>query len=181
MANWTAIADATLEPGKPIRAIDARALRDNPIAIAEGASGAPKIQTAGITDLNVTTAKIADLNVTTAKIADANVTTAKLASGEQMTTANVLGATAGAAVNAVGTYAFLQDQTNSNTDLNEGSTVAGSNLRFSSLAWNDSTARWEAVPRNASAPSGTWRLMGYGARSGGGGVVRYVTLFLRIS
>lgn len=43
MADWTNIADATLEPGKPIRAIDARALRENPIAIAEGAPGAPRI------------------------------------------------------------------------------------------------------------------------------------------
>jgi hypothetical protein len=61
MASWTNIADATLEPGKPIRAIDARALRENPIAIAEGASGAPKIagqagpavETGGITNRNL--------------------------------------------------------------------------------------------------------------------------------
>ena len=43
MATWTTLPDATLEPGKPIRSIDVLALRDNPIAIAEGASGAPKI------------------------------------------------------------------------------------------------------------------------------------------
>jgi hypothetical protein len=61
MASWTNIADATLEPGKPIRAIDARALRENPIAIAEGAAGAPKIagqtgpavETGGITNRNL--------------------------------------------------------------------------------------------------------------------------------
>lgn len=37
------------------------------------------IQTADISDAQITTAKIADANVTTAKIADANVTTAKIA------------------------------------------------------------------------------------------------------
>lgn len=43
MATWTTIPDSSLEPGKPIRSIDALALRDNPVAIAEGASGAPHI------------------------------------------------------------------------------------------------------------------------------------------
>ena len=43
MATWTAVPDSSLEPGKPIRSIDAIALRDNPVAIAEGAFGAPKI------------------------------------------------------------------------------------------------------------------------------------------
>lgn len=48
MATWTTIPDASLEPGKPIRSIDGIALRDNPVAIAEGASGAPKIQAASL-------------------------------------------------------------------------------------------------------------------------------------
>ena len=39
------------------------------------------IQTADISDSQITTAKIADANVTTPKIADANVTTAKIANG----------------------------------------------------------------------------------------------------
>lgn len=43
MATWTTIPDSSLEPGKPIRSIDALALRDNPVAIAEGAVGAPKV------------------------------------------------------------------------------------------------------------------------------------------
>jgi hypothetical protein len=43
MANWTTLPDAALEPGKPIRSIDGLALRDNPVAIAEGAAGAPRI------------------------------------------------------------------------------------------------------------------------------------------
>jgi hypothetical protein len=44
MATWTTLPDSALEPGKPIRSIDALALRDNPVAITEGAAGAPKIQ-----------------------------------------------------------------------------------------------------------------------------------------
>ena len=46
MAIWTTIPDSSIEPGKPIRSIDGIALRDNPIAIAEGAAGAPKIENA---------------------------------------------------------------------------------------------------------------------------------------
>jgi hypothetical protein len=164
MASWTNIADATLEPGKPIRAIDARALRENPIAIAEGAAGAPKIETAGITDLNVTTAKIADLNVTTAKIADANVTSAKLATGNNERDW-VLARTAAAAVGVVGTYAFLIDATDSN--LPAGSTSAGSNLGYSN-----------ALGDPSGSPSGTWRLMG---RTVSGSNEGNTSLWLRIS
>lgn len=43
MATWTTITDSVLEPLKPIRSVDGLALRDNPIAIAEGAAGAPRI------------------------------------------------------------------------------------------------------------------------------------------
>jgi hypothetical protein len=43
MATWTTLPDASLEPGKPIRSIDGLALRDNPVAITEGATDAPRI------------------------------------------------------------------------------------------------------------------------------------------
>jgi len=190
MANWVSIADATLEPGKPIRAIDARALRDNPIAISEGASGAPKIQTAGITDLNVTTAKLAanavttakitDLNVTTAKLANNAVTTGKLATGEQMTTANVLGATAGAAVGAVGTYAWLSQSTASTSANNivAGSTYAGSGLRYFGYRGAEDGGSTTSELYGAT-PSGTWRAMG-SSNQGVSTAVKH-SLFLRIS
>ena len=48
MATWTTIPDTSLEPGKPIRSIDALALRDNPIALAEGQTGAPRIEFAAL-------------------------------------------------------------------------------------------------------------------------------------
>jgi len=43
MATWTEVDDTRLEPGKPARSVDGLALRDNPIAIAEGAAGAPRV------------------------------------------------------------------------------------------------------------------------------------------
>lgn len=48
MADWTDIDTQDLEPGRPARSIQAIALRDNPVAIAEGAAGAPRVRTAGL-------------------------------------------------------------------------------------------------------------------------------------
>ena len=48
MAQWTNIPDEVLEVTKPIRSIDTIALRDNPIAIATGAAGAPRVETAAL-------------------------------------------------------------------------------------------------------------------------------------
>ena len=58
MADWTTIPDASLEPGKPIRSIDGLALRDNPVAIAEGGAGAPRIQTQALAPPTAGTAHI---------------------------------------------------------------------------------------------------------------------------
>ena len=76
MASWTDIPNSSLETGAPARSVDALAFRDNPIAIAEGATGAPRItgsqgpvvQTNGLYDECVTNAKIANDAVTNAKI-----------------------------------------------------------------------------------------------------------------
>ena len=43
MTAWTNIPNSSLESGAPIRAVDGVAFRDNPIAIAEGALGAPRV------------------------------------------------------------------------------------------------------------------------------------------
>jgi len=48
MASWTSIPNSSLETGAPARSVDALAFRDNPIAIAEGATGAPGISGAVI-------------------------------------------------------------------------------------------------------------------------------------
>ena len=68
MAEFTAIPDANLEPDKPARGIDGLALRDNPIAIAEGAADAPRIQTAALEDLAVTEGKLGAGAVAQAKL-----------------------------------------------------------------------------------------------------------------
>lgn len=48
MTTYTAIPNSELAVDAPARSINALQLRDNPIAITEGASGAPRVQTAGL-------------------------------------------------------------------------------------------------------------------------------------
>ncbi len=182
-----------------------------PVSInGNGAISGLAITTADLSDGSVTTAKIAsgavatvdiaDSAVTTAKIADANVTVAKISAtgtpssttylrgdgswqtvSTTPTTDQVLTATAGASVGAVGTYA--ECSTTNATAYNPGATIAGSSLRYTrpvnfggvscgSYQPSSSTAE----PRFGTAPSGTWRCMGYIT----GGSFQ-VTLWLRIS
>ena len=141
MATWTNVSNTVLEPGDPIRSVDIIAIKENIIALSEGASGAPKILTSAINN--------------------GAVTVEKFASGA------VLSAIASASLGAVGTYACLHDTVYARA-LSPGSTVAGSGLRFSTTT----------AIGSGSAPSGTWRVMGYSAfGSGGNGV----TVMLRIS
>ena len=156
MATWTNIPDSNIEPGKPIRSIDGLALRDNPIAIAEGASGAPRIEDAAL---------------------DTTVTSAG--------TDWVLARTAGASVGAVGTYALL-GRSATDGQFSLGQTLAGSGLRYfaarstagSSFSADLPTGTTSAPYRgNGGTPAGTWRAMcnGNGGTGANGGV------FLRIS
>src|SRR5690625_3043343 len=131
MAQWTNIPTVRIEPGKPIRAIDGLALRDNPIAIAEGASGAPRVQTNGI----------ADSAVTTDKIANSNVTAQKLATGGNENNW-VRARTATSTAGAVGTYAWLQRYSGGPSYW--GQTVPGSQL---------------TPDGGSSTLAGTWRVM----------------------
>lgn len=73
-----------------------------------------------------------------------------------LTTSEVLAATAGASAGAVGTYAMLIYSAGSSS-LATGSTVAGSNLEYSSVSSGGTLS--------SGNPAGTWRLMGYGNRS----------------
>lgn len=68
-----------LNDARTVSAIQTADISDAQITAAKLAADA--VETAKILDANVTTAKLADANVTTAKIADASVTQAKLAAG----------------------------------------------------------------------------------------------------
>jgi hypothetical protein len=108
MTDWTDLDIDGLLPGEPLTSEKALAFYQNPIAIAEGAAGAPSIETAA------------------------------LIASERMTTANVLDQTAGAAVGAVGTYALLHRTAIFSGTLNAGGTVAGSELRYSDASGSGS-------------------------------------------
>src|SRR5690625_3094477 len=159
MATYTNIPTANLEPGKPIRSVDHIALRDNPIAIAEGAAGAPRIQTNAI----------ANSAVTTAKIANSSVTAQKLATGgneNNWTRCRIATSTAG----QVGAYDFV---TSLSLTRSWNQTIAGSSLRRAAVGPSGLTY-------DGSALSGTWRIMGYYV-SLEGGTPTAATLALRIS
>ena len=130
MATWTTVPDASLEPGKPIRSIDALALRDNPVAIAEGASGAPKI-------------------------ADAALGSTVTSAGTYW----VLARNAAADVGAVGTYAFLRPATYADYSAGAtlaGSNLRYS----SAITDGDGTSIGSYATSDGGTPTGTWRCMG---------------------
>lgn len=149
MATWTTIPDSSLEPGKPIRSIDTLALRDNPVAIAEGAAGAPKVQPEGMAFYP------------TQQGGGSGMLTNKIYIG--WNGGSILGQVdvtpmgaicmSGYGVGAVGTYAFLhRPATAGSSNVETGGTLSGSNLRYAG------TSPGRAII--GSAPSGTWRLMG---------------------
>lgn len=126
MADWTVLTSDDLGADRIFTSPTAQALYDNAIAIAEGAAGAPQIQTAAIADLAVTTAKINDLAVTTGKIEDEAVTPAKLAGGGigqgGLHTNTGSGSSAGAPTLPGGQYGFYpRTAAGGETMINDGS------------------------------------------------------------
>jgi hypothetical protein len=63
MADWTDIANTTLEPDAPLTSATMLALRDNPQAVAEGAAGAPRIVYGALRDIQVGDAVFCRLTV----------------------------------------------------------------------------------------------------------------------
>ena len=118
-----------------------------------------------------------------------DATTQSTANNLPANTTNVLNATAGASVGAVGTYAFLGD--NSIVTTAPGGTRAGSALRYAALGtnapWNNNVSRGATLANGPfnSAPAGTWRCMGHSlAQVGDPGYTSNVypaTVWLRIS
>ena len=102
MADWTTIPDESLEPGKPIRSVDGLTLRDNPVAIAEGAAGAPRVE-------------------------DAALSTTATSAGEQWVADRI-----NLNVGEVGTYAFLITTRLGSGGYEHGDTEDGGDLRYSS-------------------------------------------------
>ena len=152
MTTWTNISDSVLEPGDPIRSVDIIAIKENPIAIAEGASGAPRI-------------------------ADAALGTTVTSAGTNW----VLARTAGASVGAVGTYAWVfrsgtglsEGSTIAGSGLNYAGFATSNQIDVDSEAGIGAT-------RGAATLAGTWRIMGRSMVSSGN-TLRRATLALRIS
>lgn len=151
MATWTNIDDTFLEPGKPVRSVDGLALRDNPVAIAAGAAGAPKIQNAAMGN---------------------NTVDDRLLAGSATTAGRdwVLARTALAQAGAVGTYATLRYEGGFGL-ISTGQTVAGSALIYVSF---------DGSITSGSSLSGTWRNMGAFVDPNAS-AARRVSLWLRIS
>ena len=57
MTDYTAIPNGDVDSDSPITTSLITKLRDNPIAITEGSSGAPQVQTAGIAISAITSAE----------------------------------------------------------------------------------------------------------------------------
>jgi hypothetical protein len=78
-------------------------------------------------------------------------------------TTNVLNATAGASVGAVGTYAGMSQSAGGT--IGPGTTLAGSSLRYSGVSFIVETpggynVNSVSIEQNSTVPSGTWRCMG---------------------
>ena len=137
MTTWTTIPNTAVAAGGRPRGSVITALRDNPVAIAEGAAGAPRIAFAATSD-----------------------------------------GIAGATVGAIGTYGFF-----SSPDIATGSTIAGSSLTYAGGINSVNISGNGNLSAGASgAPSGTWRCMGFIAKTESTNVTGAVaSLFLRIA
>ena len=159
MADWTNLPNQAVGVGGLPSGTTVTALRDNPVAIAEGAAGAPRIQPSSAVEWAASTNTAAERNW-------------------------VLARNAGAGAGAVGTYVFAGTRNNFSQDAEFGQTQAGSRLRPAGLRSADS---FEATgilsadsftSQSSTALSGTWRCMGRNNPNASNGAA---TLWLRIS
>lgn len=129
-------------------------------------TGTPTAPTAAV---NTNTTQVATTAFVVAQIADdAPTKTGGGASGTwdieaatvtTITTSQVLTATASASLGAVGSYAMLS--CTDNAIISAGTTKAGSALRYRGATSSSGTSGIDFYSPVSTAPSGTWRLMGY--------------------
>ena len=151
MADWTELPNSSLESGAPIRAVDGVALRDNPIAIAGGATGAPKIANAAFTDGTIGAEKFQ------AGTTEKNWINARIA---------------GTTALSIGSMTSAYYQSNPITSLARNATTSGSNL----YAYDTNTSSYESI-----GLSGTWRAMGSAEHYGTSSNLQGAILWLRIA
>ena len=121
---WVTIADSDIDPDSPITTSLMTALRDNPIAIADGSAGAPAVQTAALEQTGGIEA------VTQACVRASAIGTTELKTG---TSSNSTSATLLDFTMAGGQYAFLLQCRTSNGSFpaaSYGSALSGSNSVF---------------------------------------------------
>lgn len=88
MAEWTDVPNSNLEAGKPGRSTDIIAIKENIIALSEGAAGAPQMQTPAYADKSVTAAKLADNAVAALQFPTVTVGAVEVFYRFQMTTSS---------------------------------------------------------------------------------------------
>ena len=145
MVDYIPIAETEDDPEAPITSSWGKRVRNNPIAIAEGASGAPRIEEPAYDD--------------------ESVSTRALATNERITAANIGGAIADISAGGVGDRGIFRFvQTSGQAARAPGFTTAGSNLSWTSFR---TTGAVGSSPQNVNQahwsgnPSGTWSLRGF--------------------
>lgn len=150
------LSDSQIDGDSPLIADTLFKLRDNPIAIANGDPGAPRIQTAGINDQAVTNAKIADWTIGPYKNAGASIKQYALDTSEGSVLVNGDGGGGDAAITLpggqYGFYPQLAQTGNTNAGANnwlaqiigygplgEGSGIATARTTYFSLVNNISS------------------------------------------
>jgi hypothetical protein len=119
------------------------------VTVAQGGTGATSLTANNVILGNGTSAVQVVAPGSSGNVLTSNGTTWTSAAPAAPTTNQVLTATAGASVDAVGTYAYLRHTTGTAT-LNPGDTAAGSEFVFASGAAGSGT----------TVATGTWRIMG---------------------
>ena len=116
MTDWTDLTDSELSIDQPVTQEKMLALRDNPRAIAEGASGAPAIQAAALAETT------SERDWVLGRIGDGNLGAEYLQTGSQEESW-VRNRTAGSEYGEVGTYAWLENTGSKSVSSNSNTTL----------------------------------------------------------